>query len=100
MYAMPQVKQLSVDYKDKPVQFLAMNTDQKEDDAKFVVKEFDLKYPMIKAKDVAGKYNVHAFPTLIIIDQQGNVRAFDEGYSPDLHDKIAKKLDALLQTAG
>ncbi len=100
MYAMPQVKQLSVDYKDKPVQFLAMNTDQKDEDAKFVVEKFGLEYPVLKAKDVAEKYNVRAFPTLIIIDQQGKVRAFDVGYSPDLHDKVAKKLDALLQTAG
>ena len=100
MYAMPQVRQLSVDYKDKPVVFFGMNTDQKEDDAKFVVKEFDLKYPIIKATGIPEKYGVQGFPTLVIVDQNGKVRAFDVGYSPDLHDKVAKKLDELLQTSG
>ncbi len=100
MYAMPQVRQLSVDYKDKPVVFFGMNTDQKEEDAKFVVKEFDLKYPIIKAKEIPQKYGVQGFPTLVIVDQKGNVAAFDVGYSPDLHDKVSKKLDELLKAPG
>jgi thiol-disulfide isomerase/thioredoxin len=100
MYAMPQVRQLSVDYKDKPVVFFGMNTDQKEEDAKFVVKEFDLKYPIIKAKEIPQKYGVQGFPTLVIVDQKGNVAAFDVGYSPNLHDKVSKKLDELLKAPG
>jgi thiol-disulfide isomerase/thioredoxin len=97
MYAMPQVKQLAADYKDKPVVFLGMNTDQKEEDAQFVVKELGLTYPQIKATGIPDKFGVQGFPTLIIVDQTGTIRAFDVGYSPDLHDKASKKIDALLQ---
>jgi thiol-disulfide isomerase/thioredoxin len=100
MYAMPQVRQLSVDFKDKPVVFFGMNTDPKEEDAKFVVKEFDLKYPIIKAKEIPQKYGVQGFPTLVIVDQKGNVAAFDVGYSPNLHEKVSKKLDELLKAPG
>ena len=45
MYAMPQVKQLAEDYKDKPVVVLGMNTDRNEEDARFVVKELGLDVP-------------------------------------------------------
>jgi len=40
------------------------------------------------------------FPTLVIVDQKGNVAAFDVGYSPNLHEKVSKKLDELLKAPG
>lgn len=97
MYAMPQVKQLAADYKDKPVVILGMNTDQKEEDAHFVVKELGLTYPQIKAAGIPDKFGVQGFPTLIIVDPTGTIRAFDVGYSPDLREKVSKKIDAALQ---
>lgn len=97
MYAMPQVKQLAADYKDKPVVILGMNTDQKEEDAHFVVKELGLTYPQVKATGIPDKFGVQGFPTLIIVDPTGTIRAFDVGYSPDLREKVSKKIDAALQ---
>jgi thiol-disulfide isomerase/thioredoxin len=96
MYAMPQVKQLAADYKDKPVVVLGMNTDQKEEDARFVIDAFDLNYPTIKATGIPDKYGVQGFPTLIIVDQEGVVRDVHVGYSPDLREKVSKKIDELL----
>lgn len=96
MNAMPQVKQLAADFADKPVIVLGMNTDAKPEDADFVVKEFDLKYPQIKARDIPDSYGIHGFPTTIVIDQQGLVRNIEIGYSPDLHDKLKKSIDLLL----
>ena len=98
MYAMPQVKQLAADYKDKPVIVLGMNTDQKEEDARFVIDTFELRYPTIKAAGIPDKYGVQGFPTLIIVDQQGIVRDVHVGYSPDLHEKVSKKIDELLSS--
>jgi thiol-disulfide isomerase/thioredoxin len=97
MYAMPQVKQLASDFKDAPVAILGMNTDRNLDDAKFVVKELALDYPQVQATGIPEKFGVEGFPTLIIIDQQGTVRDVHVGYSPDLHEKVSKKVRALLK---
>jgi thiol-disulfide isomerase/thioredoxin len=96
MYAMPQVIQLSQDYKDKPVVVLGMNTDQKEEDARFVIDTFGLKYSTIKADGIPPKYGIQGFPTLVIVDQEGVVRDVHVGYSPDLREKVSKKIDELL----
>ena len=92
MYAMPQVKQLAED----GVVVLGMNTDRKLDDARFVVQTFGLNYPQIRAEGTPEKFGVHGFPSLIVIDQAGVVRAFHDGYSKDLRQSIGKKIDALL----
>jgi thiol-disulfide isomerase/thioredoxin len=97
MFAMPQIKQLAADYKDKGVVVLGMNTDRKEEDAKFVVKTLGLEYPQVKAEGLSKLLDIHSFPTLIIIDQEGVVRHIHTGYSPDLHDRVAKHIDKLLQ---
>jgi thiol-disulfide isomerase/thioredoxin len=97
IYAMPQVKQLAADYKDKPVMVLGMNTDPEEKDARFVVKELGLEYPQIKAEGLPERFGVQGFPTLIIIDQAGVVRGFHSGYRPDLREKLTRRIDELLR---
>ena len=97
IYAMPQVLQLAKDYAGKPVVVLGMNTDQKESDARFVIDALGLKYPTIKAEQIPQKYGVQAFPTLIIVDQEGIVRDIHRGYSPTLREDVAKKIDELLK---
>ncbi|MDB5288840.1 MAG: thiol-disulfide isomerase-like thioredoxin [Phycisphaerales bacterium] len=97
MYAMPQVKQLAADYQDKGVVVLGMNTDRKEEDAKFVVKTLGLEHPQVKAQGLSKLLEIHSFPTLIIIDQEGVIRRLHAGYSPDLHDRVARHIDELLQ---
>jgi thiol-disulfide isomerase/thioredoxin len=96
MYAMPQVKQIAADYKDKGVVVLGMNTDTVEDDARLVIKEFGLSYPQVKAEGLPAKFGVQGFPSIVIIDQAGVVRGFHSGYSPDLREKVGKRIDELL----
>ena len=67
------------------------------DDARFVVKELGLDYPQVQATDIPEKFGVQGFPTLIIIDTQGKVRDVHVGYSPDLYEKVSKKIDGLLK---
>jgi thiol-disulfide isomerase/thioredoxin len=97
MFAMPQVKQLAADYKDKPVVVLGMNTDRKDEDAQLVVKELGMKYPQMKAEGLPQRFGVQGFPTLVIIDQAGIVRGFHVGYRADLRQKVSKRIDELLQ---
>ena len=100
MYAMPQVRQLAEDFKDKNVVVLGMNTDREEKDARFVIDAMQLKYPTIKAEGIPAKYGIQGFPTLIIIDQAGVVRDVHVGYSPTLRKDIGKKVEQLLQQGG
>jgi thiol-disulfide isomerase/thioredoxin len=95
--AMPQMKQLADQYRGKPVVIFGMNTDEKEEDAKFVVEKMGLNYANLKAKGLPEKYGVRGFPTLIIIDEEGVVRDFHVGYSPTLRDEVAAVIDGLLK---
>jgi thiol-disulfide isomerase/thioredoxin len=96
MYAMPAINQLAADYKNRGVIVLGMNTDPKESDAKFVVKALGLEYPQLQAAQLRKRLDIENFPTFIIIDQQGTIRATYSGYSPRLHDWVARRLDAML----
>ncbi len=98
--AMPQVQQLSEDFKNEAVAVLGMNNDHDEKDAQFVVDAMHLTYPVLKATDVPGKYNVHGFPTLIIIDQQGTVRDVHIGYSKTLRADVGTIIKELLAGSG
>ncbi len=94
--AMPQVKELAEEFKGEPVAVLGMNTDRDEKDAKFVVDEMGLNYPVLKAEGIPEKYKVRGFPTLIIVDQNGKVADIHVGYSPTLRVEVAKSVRKLL----
>ncbi|HEX4588489.1 MAG TPA: TlpA disulfide reductase family protein [Gemmataceae bacterium] len=94
--AMPQMNQLADDFAGKPVAILGMNTDRKEDDAKFVIDKMGLKYGTLKAEGLPEKFGVQGFPTLIIIDPRGNVADIHVGYSPTLREDVGKVIRDLL----
>ncbi len=96
IYAMPQVMQLSEDYKEKGVVVLGMNTDREEKDARFVIDAMGMKYATIKATGIPEKYGIQGFPTLVVIDGEGVVRDVHVGYSPTLKEEVGKKIEELL----
>jgi peroxiredoxin len=99
MRAMPQMKQLAVDFAGKPVVFLGMNTDSDPADPKFVVNAFGLNYPVVHVDNtLVQQYQVRGFPTLFVIGPDGIVREMEVGYTPTLHDDLTKKIEALLAT--
>lgn len=95
--AMPQIEQLAKDYRDKGVVVLGMNTDTKEENAKFVVDALKIDYPQLKCGQISKNLGVYEFPTFLIIDRQGIVRCFTDGYSPDLGARLRKRIDVLLK---
>lgn len=99
MRAMPQVKRLADHYRDQPVAFFAMNNDQDEKDARFVAQAMQLDYPVIRSMDLPDRYNVEGFPTIVIIDQQGNIADIHIGYTPQLFERISESVDQLLKPA-
>jgi thiol-disulfide isomerase/thioredoxin len=96
MRAMPQVKQVENDFRDQPVIVLGMNTDRKEEDAKFVIDKMGLTYLTLKAQDLPQKYGVQGFPTLVIIDKEGKLQDLYVGYSPDLRKEVGEIVHNLL----
>jgi len=97
MRAMPQVRRIASHYRGRPVAVFGMNNDRKEEDARFVVKEMELDYPVLRSQDLPGKYGVQGFPTLIIIDQQGKVADVHVGYSRQLFEEVTAAVDRLLE---
>ncbi|MGH7202813.1 MAG: TlpA family protein disulfide reductase, partial [Planctomycetaceae bacterium] len=95
--AMPQLRQLAEEFEGRPVAVLGMNTDRDESDAKFVIESLKLNYPNLKAEGLPEKYKVQAFPTMVLIDQQGRVHHVHVGYSPTLREDIGAKITALLK---
>jgi peroxiredoxin/Tfp pilus assembly protein PilE len=94
--AMPQMNQLAADFAGQPVAIFGMNTDPKEEDARFVIEKMPIKYATLKGEGLPQKFGVQGFPTLIIIDQQGKVHDIHVGYSPTLREDVGKVIRELL----
>jgi thiol-disulfide isomerase/thioredoxin len=94
--ALPKVKKIHAKYKDEPVVVLGVNNDQAEEDAKFVIEKYSLKYPCVKDRDISKLYNVHGWPTFVVLDQSGRVALHVCGNAEDLVDQISRTVDALL----
>jgi thiol-disulfide isomerase/thioredoxin len=95
--AMPQMKEVAAHFEGQPVVVFGMNTDQKVDDALFVVEKMGLGYTNLKATGLPEKYKVSGFPTLLILDQEGVIRDIHVGYSPTLRDEVVESVESLLK---
>lgn len=95
--AMPMINQIAKDFSSAPVAVLGMNIDKDKNDALFVVNKMNLVYPSLQCGDVYKTYGVTGFPTLFIIDKKGIIRDIHIGYSPDLGEKVRKKIKSLLE---
>jgi peroxiredoxin len=94
--AMPQLNQLTADFSGQPVAILGMNIDQKEEDARFVIDKMQLKYPTLKATGLPEKFGVRGYPTLVIVDPQGNIHDLHVGYTPTLREELGAVIRKLL----
>jgi len=88
---------VTADFAGEPVAVVGMNTDRVKADAEFVIKEMGLKYRTLRIKhDLADKFGVTGFPTLVLIDKKGVVRDLHVGYSPTLRADVGKAVRGLL----
>src|SRR6476620_5018732 len=95
---MARINPLAKAYASKGVVVLGMNTDEKQEDATFVIDKMHLAYDSLKTpNELPAKYAVRGFPTLVVIDQQGIVRHLHVGYSPTLRKDLGEILDNLLK---
>jgi thiol-disulfide isomerase/thioredoxin len=96
MKAIPQIKEVVAQFKDKPVHVFGVNVDDNDEDGKFVIKVMDLHYTQLKGRSMVQPFGVSGYPTLMIMDQEGIVRCLHYGYSLTLKEKLGKKIDMLL----
>jgi thiol-disulfide isomerase/thioredoxin len=90
MRAMPQVEQAAETFRGQkaPVVFLAVSIDKDPADARHVADQLKLTYPVLQAKEVAERYGIQGYPTLLVIDPQGRVEGIFAGYSPTLAEEL------------
>ena len=99
--AMPQLEQVIEDFKNDPVVVLGINSDEDEQDARFVADKMHLNYATtLLAPTIPAKYGVRAFPTFILIDPTGIVRDVRDGYSPRLREELDQAVRELLPAKG
>lgn len=97
--AMPQMIQLSDDFKGKDVVILGVNIDEDPEDARFVIKRFKLNYPSLDFAKLSTEKNRHpllswtfGYPTLLVIDKEGKLADIHVGYSPVLRQEVTESI--------
>jgi len=76
---------LGADYGDAP-----------EDLAPFV-KELEMSYPVLVDDGLADEYEVLVYPTSVVIDRRGRVRARVEGYREESFEEMKSLVERLLE---
>ena len=94
--AMPTMNALAGRFEGRPVAVLGMNTDAKEEDARFVADVMGLKYETLRAQGMPEKYNIRGFPTVVLIGPDGVVRDIHAGYSPTMGTDLAAAIEGML----
>jgi outer membrane lipoprotein-sorting protein/peroxiredoxin len=91
---MPKIQELHRTLADKGLVVLAINDGESAEIAGKYVEEHKYTFRVLldRDKSIAGKFSVSAFPTLFLIDKDGNVRAQYTGYNSalDLREELKK----------
>lgn len=94
--ALPKIKRLAADYADRPVAVLGVNNDQHDEDARYVIDNFGLHYPVLRAGDIPKRYRVSGWPTFVVLDQTGRIADYTFGNSDGLYTHLKTAVDGLL----
>lgn len=102
MHTLPVLAKLEKEYYGKPVVFIGIHsgkffTEQETENVRAAVLRYEIEHPVIvdKKMQIWQSFGVRAWPTIIILDPNGNVvyRQAGEGQ----HDAISDTIDVLLQ---
>jgi peroxiredoxin len=96
---LPPIEQIAEQFADKPVAVLGMNSDTREEDARFVADRMGLAYPILRADKFAERYNAATTASVVVVDQKGIVRDVFLGFTPTLRQDVAKVISALIADA-
>jgi peroxiredoxin len=96
--SLPQVDQVSRDYADRGVKFVAINMEESKEAAAGMLERHKLQLPVALDRDgaVAAKYRVTVIPQTVVIDPEGKVARHFIGGGPRLGEELAEALRAIL----
>jgi len=95
-----QCQQLAEAFRDKRVLVVGVNADKDPGDAKYAREKLGLGFLTLcdgVKGNIAARDGVHSFPTLVIIDRQGVVRAFYFGWTAQQKDDVVEQVKKLLE---
>jgi thiol-disulfide isomerase/thioredoxin len=101
--AIPLIKQLVTDYKDKDLRFISVETWGSDiDGLKRYHKNNELNYTLLKgAEETTKSYQVNGVPSFFILDKNRIIRKVIQGYEERITDKeIIDAIDTLLWNKG
>ncbi|VXC03158.1 Peroxiredoxin [Flavobacterium sp. 9R] len=95
--AIPELNTVYEQYKNKGVNFISINCDGPRSIAKAVPMGNSLKitYPLLLDinSDVKNQLNLAAFPTLIIVNEQGKIVWIHEGYAGGYAEEVTAAIE-------
>jgi len=95
---LPALAKLARAHADDPVDFLAVSIDDRPKAFTRFLAQNDLDgLHVTRDPDLAGTWGVHAVPTTWILDPQGVLRHFHQGYGPGDQAKVEAELQDLLE---
>jgi peroxiredoxin len=95
---MPLLDEIYNTHKDNGFTLLGINIEQDTTEAKRLIKELDLSFPILfdPNNQVGKQYNVRAMPTTVVVDQTGTVRFVNHGYRPGDEEKYEAQVRELI----
>lgn len=89
--SVPHLNTLTEKYEGKNFEILGVNTWDSKADIEWFANKHQITFPVLmNGKELAEKYGIYAFPTLILIDQEGKILysgGFDQSKIEDLIEK-------------
>jgi peroxiredoxin len=97
--AIPGLNNLDRKYRHRGLIIIGVNpVDQADTGLKSFLQSMDISYPVVlKAREVAETYNVHVYPSLYLIDQEGKIIFTQTGYSEENEQQLEKMINDYLQ---
>lgn len=98
--AIPELNKLKENYSDK-IQIIGVNPIDNGEDSRHKIEKFightPIDYLILITDSIPSEYNIRAYPTIYIIDNNKRVRYSAEGYSENLYTTLDSLLTELIQ---
>jgi thiol-disulfide isomerase/thioredoxin len=94
---LPILNKLAPKLKEKGVEIVTVNIDEKKDNAEQFLREHGVKLNVVYDKDhkIVGEWEPPKMPTSFVVDRNGVIRAVNAGFDSGDEAKIEKQLTAI-----
>jgi thiol-disulfide isomerase/thioredoxin len=96
--ALPTLAEVTARYKDKGVEFFAVDIGETPDEVREFLSGSGLNLTVVMDRDgkISDLYQAQAIPQTVLIGKDGSIQAVHVGVSPDLEGQLTRELDALV----